>query len=129
MNINQFKIEFKKKIGTIKIFNKYIFMSKLLNLHKTKIKSMMNIIMKKDIFNRGLINYNKFIDLLCDNGIIFNSLDENFQEILEFLSEYDVDEGQHQQFGIEPQGAMLQIIQVEFQTAQHLLHRIGVAII
>ena len=85
MNINQFKIEFKKKIGTIKIFNKYIFMSKLLNLHKTKIKSMMNIIIKKDIFNRGLINYNKFFDLLCDNGIIFNSLDENFQEILEFL--------------------------------------------
>ena len=83
MNINQFKIEFKKKIGTIQVFNKYIYMSKLLNLHKTNLNSVIKLITKKDVFNLGLINYNKFINLLYDYGISFN--DKDSEEILEFL--------------------------------------------
>ena len=85
MDINQFKKEFKKKIGKIKLFNKYIYMSKLLNYYKSKIKLLLKSISKKDLFNRGFINYYEFINLLYDCGIIFNSSDTNSEEIFEFL--------------------------------------------
>ena len=84
----QFKSEFSKKIGKIKIFNKYIYISKLLNFHKSKIIPLMNTIKKKDLFNRGIIKYYQFINLLQDNGINFNlnSIDnKNNEELLEFL--------------------------------------------
>ena len=46
----------------------------------------------------------------------------------EFLSKYDVGESQYQQFGIKPQRAMLQIIEVELQPAQHFLHCVRIAL-
>ena len=85
MNITEFKAEFKKKIGKIQIPNKYVYMSKLLHFHRTKLKVLLKYVKKKDIFNRGVINFNQFHDLLYDCGITFNTLDKSFDEVLEFL--------------------------------------------
>ena len=85
MNITEFKAEFKKKIGKIQIPNKYVYMSKLLHFHKTKLKILLKLIKKKDIFNRGVINFNQFHILLYDCGITFNTLDKSSDEVLEFL--------------------------------------------
>ena len=86
MNKKEFKNEFKKKIGKIYIFNKYIYMSRLKNYHNSKIKSLLQSIKKKDIFNQGVINYDQFIEYLYDYRIILiNNLDEDFEELLEFL--------------------------------------------
>ena len=85
MNINEFKEEFKKTLGKINIYNKYIYMSKILNYYKSKIKSLMKSIGKKDMFGRGVINYYKFMSLLYDCGISFNSSDKDLDEILEFF--------------------------------------------
>jgi hypothetical protein len=85
MNITEFKAEFKKKIGKIQIPSKYVYMSKLLHFHKTKLKILLKFVKKKDIFNRGVINFNQFHDLLYDCGITFNTLDKSFDEVLEFL--------------------------------------------
>ena len=85
MNINEFKTELKKKIGKIQIPSKYIYMSKLLHFHKTKLKILLKLVKKKDIFNRGVINYNQFHILLYDCGITFNTLDNTYDEVLEFL--------------------------------------------
>ena len=48
---------------------------------------------------------------------------------LELLSEDDVAESLQQYLGIKPPRPMLQIVKVEFQASQHLLHRIRIAII
>ena len=86
MNKNVFKNEFKKKIGKIYIYNKYLYMSRLINYHNSKIKSLLQSIKKKDIFNQGVINYDQFIRYLYDYKIIhFNNLDEDFEQLLEFL--------------------------------------------
>jgi hypothetical protein len=85
MNKTVFKKEFKKKIGTIRIFNKYIYMSKLINYHNSTIKSLLVAVKKKDIFKQGIINYDQFISYLYDFRIIVNDIDVNFEELLEFL--------------------------------------------
>ena len=88
MDKAQFKSEFSKKIGKIKIFNKYIYMSKLLNFHKSKIIPLLDIFKKKDIFKRGVIKFYQFSLLLKDNGINLNLNSEdnkNNEELLEFL--------------------------------------------
>ena len=85
MNINEFKKEFNKSIGKITIYNKYIYMSKLLNFNKSKLLSLMKSMKKKDVFGRGVINYYTFNSLLYDCGISFNTSDKDFKEILEFL--------------------------------------------
>lgn len=48
---------------------------------------------------------------------------------LEFLSENDIDESFHQNLGIEPPGTVLQIVEIEFQSSQHFLHGVSIAII
>ena len=88
MDIVQFKKLLSEKIGKINIYNKYIYMSKLLNFHKTKIKKLIKLITKKDMFRRGVINYYKFITLLYDYAIDFKSSGQNYEEILEFLVFY-----------------------------------------
>ena len=88
MDIAQFKKLLSEKIGKINIYNKYIYMSKLLNFHKTKIKKLIKLITKKDVFRRGVINYYKFITLLYDYSIDFRSSGQNYEEILEFLVFY-----------------------------------------
>ena len=88
MDITQFKKLLNEKIGKINVYNKYIYMSKLLNFHKTKLQKLIKLITKKDIFRRGVINYYKFITLLYDYAIDFKSSGQNYEEILEFLVFY-----------------------------------------
>lgn len=85
LNIVQFKQELKKKIGKMQFLNKYIYLSKLMHFHKTKVNSLIKYITKKDIFSIGIINSNKFFSSLIDCGIVFNSSDKDSQELLEFL--------------------------------------------
>ena len=49
--------------------------------------------------------------------------------LLEFLSEDDINKGLNQNFCIEEPRAVLQIVKVEFEAAQHFLHRVGVAVV
>ena len=48
---------------------------------------------------------------------------------LELLTESDIAESFQQYLGVKPPRPMLQIVKVEFQTSQHLLHRIRITII
>ena len=48
---------------------------------------------------------------------------------LELLSEHDVAEGLGEDLGIKPPGTVLQIVEVELQSSQHLLHGVGVAVV
>ena len=48
---------------------------------------------------------------------------------LEFLAKHDVDEGLKQNLDVEPPRAVLQVIQVQLQSAQHLLQRVGIAVV
>ena len=87
MNINTFKKEFKKKIGKIQIFNKYIYITKLLNFHGSKISQLIKVLKEKDIFNIGVIKYEQFVQSLQDIGLYLNSenFDEHGQDYLEFF--------------------------------------------
>lgn len=48
---------------------------------------------------------------------------------LEYLAENDVDEGLYEDLCIEPPRAVLEIVEVEIQSLEHLLHRVGITII
>ena len=48
---------------------------------------------------------------------------------LEFLTKHNIDEGLDQNLDVKPPGTMLQVVKVEFQSAQHLLHRVGIAVV
>ena len=86
MNINIFKNEFKKKIGNIQIYNKYVYFSILLNYHRSKINQLLQILKDKDVFNLGIIKYDIFIKSLLDVGLYLDKdHSENSEEILEFL--------------------------------------------
>ncbi len=87
LNINTFKKEFKKKIGKIQIFNKYIYITKLLNFHGSKISQLIKVLKEKDIFNIGVLKYEQFIQSLQDIGLYLNSenIDEHAQDYLEFF--------------------------------------------
>ena len=85
MNINEFKKLFGENIGKINIYNKDMHISQLLNFYKSKVKILMKSLVKKDMLGRGVINYYKFVTLLYDNGINFNSNEENYEEMIEFL--------------------------------------------
>ena len=89
LNITKFKEEFKKKIGKFQFLNKYIYISKLMHFHKTKINTLIKSIIKRDIFGRGVINFNKFINLLIDCNIFprFPTIrDKDSMEMIEFLT-------------------------------------------
>ena len=49
--------------------------------------------------------------------------------ISEFLSENDVYESLKQNGKVVPEGAMLKIIEVEFESSQHLFEGVGIAVI
>ena len=89
LNRTKFKEEFKKKIGKFQFLNKYIYISKLMHFHKTKINTLIKSIIKRDIFGRGVINFNKFINLLIDCNIFprFPTIrDKDSMEMIEFLT-------------------------------------------
>ena len=48
---------------------------------------------------------------------------------LEYLSEHDVDECLDENLGVEPPAAVLEVVEVEFEAAEHLLHGVGVAVV
>ena len=66
MDKDEFKLKFKKKIGEITIFNKYIQMSKLLHYHKRETKSLLSLMRKKDSSSQGKINFNQFKEIFYD---------------------------------------------------------------
>ena len=63
MDINEFKSKFKAKIGKIKLYNKYIQLSRLLNCHKRETKSLISLIGKIDTKSLGIINFTVFKQL------------------------------------------------------------------
>ena len=86
MNINQFKIEFKEKIGKIQLYNKYIYLSKLINFHGSRIQELIKIMKDKDIYKLGVIQYEQFKSMLFDAGLyLYSRQDQNSQEFLEFI--------------------------------------------
>ena len=86
MDIDTFKNEFKKKIGNIQIYNKYVYISILLNYHRSKINQLLKILKDKDVFKLGIIKYDTFIKSLLDVGLYLDKdHSENSEEILEFL--------------------------------------------
>ena len=83
MNINDFKKVFKNKIGTLQIYNKYLYITKLLNYHNKEIVQLKQLLKDKDIYNIGIIKYETFKKLLRDIGLTFSI--ENLKEFLEFF--------------------------------------------
>ena len=83
MNINQFKIEFKEKIGEIQLYNKDIYISKLINFHGSGIQELIKSMKDKDIYNLGIIHYDQFKSMLFDAGLyLYSRQDQNSQEFL-----------------------------------------------
>ena len=52
-----------------------------------------------------------------------------FPWFLELLSEHDVAEGLDEYLGVKPPGAVFQVVEVEFQSSQHLRHGICIAVV
>ena len=67
---------------------------------------------------RGLIVIDQIVCVVSVDGVL-----------LEFLSEDDINKGLNQNFCIEEPRAVLQIVKVEFEAAQHFLHGVGVAVV
>ena len=57
MDIDTFKKEFKNKIGIIPLYNTNIYISKLMNFHRTKIVEVIKLMRIKDTFNLGIISF------------------------------------------------------------------------
>ena len=85
MDINEFKFKFKTKIGKIKLYNKYIQLSKLLNCHKRETKSLISLIGKKESKFHGIINFTKFKQLFYDIAFSKNMTKDEEDETLEFF--------------------------------------------
>ena len=83
MNVNDFKKVFKNRIGTLQIYNKYLYITKLLNLHNKEIIELGQLLKDKDIYKIGIIKYETFKKLARDIGLTFNI--DNFKEFLEFF--------------------------------------------
>ena len=49
--------------------------------------------------------------------------------LLEFLSENYVGECLPEHLDVEPETAVAQVVEVVFQAAQHLVHRVGIAVL
>lgn len=50
-------------------------------------------------------------------------------EALEFLALHDVEESHEEDFHLKPPTAVLEVVEVELQTAEHLLQRVAIAIV
>ena len=84
MDINMFKKEFKNKIGIIPIYNKNIYISRLMNFHRTKMVELFKLIKEKDTFNLGIISFDKMNKLLNDL-YLFKVSGKNMEEIYDFV--------------------------------------------
>ena len=84
MDINTFKKEFKNKIGLIQLYNKNIYISRLMNFHRSKIVELFKLIREKDTFNLGIISFDKMNKLLNDLSL-FKVSGNNMEEIYDFI--------------------------------------------
>ena len=84
MDKTTFRKELKEKIGDIQIYNKDIYVSKLLNFNRTKMVELIKIMKAKDSFNLGIIILEQFNELLNDLDLDFG-LSKDYEEIYEFL--------------------------------------------
>ena len=85
MDIEEFKLKFKKKIGEITIYNKYIQMSKLLHYHKMETTSLISLISKKDSSSEGKINFTKFKKIFYDDAFANVITKEDKDKYIEFF--------------------------------------------
>ena len=65
----------------------------------------------------------------CRLSQIFNSFVDEKMQGSEFLSEDNVDEGEEDNFDVEPPRSVFQIFQIHLQTLQHLFHGVGIAVV
>ena len=83
-DINEFKKEFKEKIGDIPLYNNKIYISKLLNFNGTKMIELIKLMKEKDTFNLGFLTLDQVNALLNNLCLSFDS-EKDFNEIYEFI--------------------------------------------
>ena len=86
MDIDTFKKEFKNKIGIIPLYNTNIYISKLMNFHRTKIVEVIKLMRIKDTFNLGIISFeiiNKLMIMMKKNRNLKFAKNNGFVEIIE----------------------------------------------
>ena len=84
IDINEFKKEFKEKIGDIPLYNNKIYISKLLNFNGTKMIELIKLMKEKDTFNLGFLTLDQVNALLNNLCLSFDS-EKDFNEIYEFI--------------------------------------------
>ena len=85
MHISEFKFKFKLKIGKIKVYNKYIQMSKLLHFHKRETNSLIHLLRKKDENSLGIIKFTQFKQLFYNIAFTNYIAKGEQDETMEFL--------------------------------------------
>ena len=83
-DINEFKKEFKEKIGDIPLYNNKIYISKLLNFNGTKMIELIKLMKEKDTFNLGFLTLDQVNALLNNLCLSFDS-EKDFNDIYEFI--------------------------------------------
>ena len=83
-DINEFKKEFKEKIGDIPLYNNKIYISKLLNFNGTKMIELIKLMKEKDTFNLGFLTLGQVNALLNNLCLSFDS-EKDFNDIYEFI--------------------------------------------
>ena len=84
IDINEFKKEFKEKIGDIPLYNNKIYISKLLNFNGTKMIELIKLMKEKDTFNLGFLTLDQVNALLSNLCLSFDS-EKDFNDIYEFI--------------------------------------------
>ena len=84
MDIITFKKKIKEKIGDIPLYNKNIYISKLLNIHGTKMKELIKLMRTKDTLNLHILTFEQINSLLNNLGLNFEST-KDLEEIYEFI--------------------------------------------
>ena len=84
IDINEFKKEFKEKIGDIPLYNNKIYISKLLNFNGTKMIELIKLMKEKDTFNLGFLTLDQVNALLNNLCLSFDS-EKDFNDIYEFI--------------------------------------------
>ena len=84
-----FIVLLQNKIGIINKYNRFLYFNKLNNLYKNELSKLHEYLSTKDVFNIGIVQYNKFILGLEKVGIDINKkmddMHEDSEEIFEFL--------------------------------------------
>ena len=84
LDIDTFKSLFKQKIGNIQLYNKNMYISRLMNFHRRKINELIKLIKEKNTFDLGIITFEQFTKLLNKIGL-FDENEKDLNEIYEFI--------------------------------------------